>query len=111
MVEDDPDQATLFVMVLKSAGYEVTNMLDAATALAQLAESPWQLLLADWDLPVMKGDALITIVKAQSPAIKTVLFSNHIDVDKIAAACGADAWFRKSDDIFRLRKMIAELLQ
>ena len=109
MVEDDPEQAMLFAMLLKSAGYNTTNVVNAEAALAALTQSSYDLLLADRDLPVMKGEALITFVKAEYPALKTLLFSNHANVDKIAAACGADAWFRKSDNIFNLRQIIADL--
>ena len=110
IIEDDPDQSMLFAQVLSMGGYQVQVAGDAEMALGYLAQSAYNLLLVDWDLPVMTGDALINLVKVQYPASKTVLFSNHMDVDRIAADCGADAWFRKSDDIFRLRKMIAELL-
>jgi len=111
MVEDDPDQAMLFAQVLSMVKYQVTSVPDAESALQQLAQSPFDLLLVDWDLPGMKGDTLITTVKAQYPTIPTILFSNHINVQEAAAACHADAWFRKSDDILRLRKMVADLLE
>ena len=69
------------------------------------------LLLADWSLPGAKGDALITTVKDRYPGIRTVLFSNHIHVDKAAAACHADGWFRKMDDSAELRRLITNLLR
>jgi len=50
-------------------------------------------------------------VKAQYPAVKTILFSNYMHVDQAAAACGADGWFRKVDNSAHLRQMIAKLLR
>jgi DNA-binding NtrC family response regulator len=111
LVEDDPDQAQLFALILKMDGYEVLKTTDAESALARLTEDRVALLLADWDLPGMKGDRLITTVKAQDPTIKAILFSNHAHVAESAATCSADEWFRKMDDPARLRRMIAHLLR
>lgn len=109
LVEDDPDQASLFARVLSKVGYQVEVALNAESALVLLGETAFVLLLADWDLPGIKGDALVTTVKGQHPGVKAILFSNHPLVEEAATASGADAWFRKSDDIFRLRKMVTEL--
>ena len=110
LVDDDPDQVQLFKLILTTVGYEVLAVPDAALALARLADTPVALLLADWSLPGTKGDALIAIVKARYPAVKTVLFSNHAYVDEAASAVGADAWFRKMDDTLSLRELIGRLL-
>jgi len=111
LVEDDQDQADLYQSVLAMAGYEVTASYDAETALARLAEGAYDLTLVDWDLPGMKGDAFITQVQARAPKVKTVLFSNHFDVDDAARACHADAWLLKSEGIQRLRETLARVLQ
>lgn len=111
LVEDDPDQAALFAQIMTLAGFQVTTAFDAESALEQQAQSPFDLLLVDWDLPGMKGDTLIATVKAQYPLSKTVLFSNHTHVNEAAATCHADAWFRKNNDIFLLRQMITDLLR
>jgi len=110
LVEDDPEQAMMFGQVLKSSGYQVETVATAEDARASLAASQFELLLADWSLPVMKGDALISLAKTEYPAMKTMLFSNHNDVNKAAEGAGADAWFRKIDGIARLRQAIGKLL-
>ena len=110
LVEDDPDQAQLFSLILATDDREILLSPDAEAALAQLAESPVTLLLADWNLPGIKGDALIVAVKAQFPEVKTVLYSNHAHVNEAAAECGADAWFRKMDSAVHMRQVITGLL-
>ncbi len=110
LVEDDPDQALLFGQVLKSSGYLVITVATAEDAQQALAASPFDLLLADWSLPGMKGDTLISRAKALYPAMKTLLYSNHTDVDTAAAQVGADAWFRKIEGVVRLRQTIRPLL-
>jgi DNA-binding NtrC family response regulator len=111
LVEDDPEQAILFAQVLQMSGYEVVSVLTAEAAQARLAEGSFALLLADWDLPGgMQGDALILWAKAHDPGIKTILFSNHPQVDEIATACGADAAFRKTEGILKMRQLVSNLL-
>ena len=110
LVEDDPEQALLFGQVLKASGYLVVTVATAEEAQETLATSPFELLLADWSLPTMKGDTLISLAKTQYPAMKTLLFSNHADVDKAAETVGADAWYRKIEGVTRLRRAIRTLL-
>jgi len=110
MVEDDPEQAMLFGHVLKTSGYQVDRVATAEEAETSLDATPYDLLLADWALPKMQGDELIRLVKVQHPGLKTLLFSNHADVDKAAAEVGADAWLRKIEGVHQLRETIRELL-
>jgi len=111
LVEDDPEQADLFARALVISGYDVETALDAGAALALLREGAFDLMLLDWDLPGIKGDALIYLLKVEFPALKTMLFSNHTDIVEIGRISGADAWMMKSDGIHRLREIIAGLLQ
>lgn len=110
MVEDDPEQALLFSHVLETSGYRVDRVAIAEEAETSLDAAPYDLLLADWALPKMQGDELIRQAKAQHPELKTLLFSNHAEVDKAAAKAGADAWLRKIEGVQQLRETIRELL-
>lgn len=106
LVEDDEEQADLFARVLRMAGYDVVVIPNAGDAQARLAHETFDLLLADWDLGGgMQGDALIGWTRAFLPAVKTILFSNHPQVDEVAHASGADAAFRKMDGIVKLRQL------
>ena len=111
LVEDDPEQADLFSRVLTMKGYDVVTAFDAEAALSCLREQAFDLVLLDWDLPGIKGDAFIYLLKVEHPDMKTMLFSNHADIAEAARASGADAWMVKSEGIVRLREIIGELLQ
>lgn len=110
LAEDDREQAALFAQVLALAGYLVVPAANANDALREVATAPTALLLADWDLPGMKGDALIAAAKAQYPAVKTMLYSNHANVHEACIVCGADAWMRKTEGISRLRELVKGLV-
>lgn len=108
LVEDDWDQAVLFARVLETSGHTVVAAATAEEAQARLAAESFDLLLADWDLGGgMNGDALICWAKTRYPGMKTILFSNHLEVNEIAAACGADAALRKVDGIGPLRRLVS----
>ncbi len=111
LVEDDPDQAKLFETVLTMTGYEVVTAPSVQAAIAVTRERAFDLALVDWDLPGIAGDAYILLVKVEFPQVKTLLFSNHPDVEEAARACGADAWMLKTEGIQRLRNIVVELLQ
>jgi len=111
LVEDDPEQAKLFARVLEIKGYNVETAPDAEVALARLRDASFDLMLLDWDLPGIKGDAFIYFIKVEFPNVKTMLFSNHTDIAEVARISGADAWMMKSEGIYRLREIIADLLE
>lgn len=50
-VEDDEDIRDTLTMLLEHEGYQVTGLPDAESALAELARSPYDLLLTDFQLP------------------------------------------------------------
>lgn len=111
LVEDDHEQAQLFAQLLsRNGGYTVVIASTAEKALDELASGVFALLLTDWDLPGMSGSDLIAQVKPLFPTMKAILYSNHRHVDEVCADCGADRWFRKSDDIFHLRHIVDEML-
>ncbi len=110
VLEDDPDQAMLFARVLELAGYETRSAPNVESAITLTREQAFDVALVDWDLPGIKGDAYILMAKVEYPTLKTVLFSNHANVEQAAKACGADAWMLKMSGITRLREIVADLL-
>ncbi len=109
MVADDPDQSTLFTLVLERAGYDIDAVSDGQTALAHLAAVQYDLLLTDYMLPDTNGDIIIRTIQRYRWPVKTVLMSNHVDVLHFARACAADGCYRK-DDLASLLTVLAEVL-
>lgn len=110
LVEDDLEQALLYAQVLELSGYTVCTAMSAEEALQLLTNTEFALLISDWDLPTMKGDDLISLIKTRYPFMKTVLFSNHARVNDACLQCHADAFFRKLEGITRLRQITSNLL-
>lgn len=111
LVEDDADQAALFALVLRMAGYQVTNAGDAETAYELLTERHFDLVLTDWQLPGMWGDVLISKIHARFLSTPTILMSNDPQARLTAHTVKATAWHSKQDGIMRLRSVVANALQ
>ena len=109
IVADDPDQSMLFSLVLTKAGYDIIAVADGASALAALDAGGIDLILTDYMLPDINGDAIICAIQQRALPVKTILMSNHIDVRSLARACTADGYYRK-DDIHHLLAEVAALL-
>ncbi|WP_229722927.1 sigma 54-interacting transcriptional regulator [Xylophilus rhododendri] len=67
----------LLSMRLTSAGYRVTAVASAESALNQLELSLPQLVLSDVQLPGKDGLALFDIVRARHPALPVILLTAH----------------------------------
>lgn len=110
LVEYDRDQALLYAYALRRDGFEVDIASTGEEACERLAGSSYDLLIAGWLLPAMRGDALLAKAEEQHPHIKTILFSIRFDVDDACVKCGADGWFRKTEGISRFLQVVADVL-
>lgn len=98
IVDDHEAMRTLLTRVLEKAG--VTRLRAAATgaeALAQFAERPASLILADQNMPGMVGVAFIAAVRATGAAARIIMISGKASAEhaEIARAAGADAVLEK----------------
>ncbi len=110
IVKDDPDQVSFFMLALSRAGYQVAAVPHAEAALDLLPNPSFDLLLTDWHLRGMPGDALINAWHAQAPSCHTLLMSCDMDVQAAAATCGADGFLRKPVDLTALYARVDEVL-
>ncbi len=111
LVEDDPEQRDLYQLVLEPLGYHLRVAADAESALVVLEQTPIDLVLTDWMLTGMEGTALIAKIHQSYPNVKTLLMSTYSHVNEAADAVGADGWYRKGSDIFRLRTVVTKVLE
>lgn len=101
LVDDDPATRDLWSRRLNErAGFRCTGLFaDAESALPSLLKEPPDLLLADWQLPIMDGLTLISRVKAAHPHVRVVLITNH-DLEELPLAAvrtGVDGCLLKPD--------------
>jgi DNA-binding response OmpR family regulator len=74
VVEDDQDTALFLRHVLESRGqFEVTHTPDPAAALALVVDEPWDLVVADLELPGMNGLELIAALRRLVPSLPVLI--------------------------------------
>ena len=100
MVDDEPFMAHAVATVLELDGFEVT-LCQEWTGVAGLVrtENP-DLILLDYDMPVVKGDSICEILKRHGAGerMRIVLFSAEppLELARIAHECGADGFIPKN---------------
>jgi two-component system response regulator GlrR len=77
LVDDDADLLRLLSMRLNAAGYRVTAVESAESALSHLAMERPQLVLSDVQLPGKDGLALFDAIRAKHPSLPVILLTAH----------------------------------
>ncbi len=96
LVEDDPDLRSLCRRVLQRAGHEVASFEDGEAALDALAELDCDLVLLDWHLPGLSGQALMEAIGWRWPELPIIIMTGFSDENKaVAAVQYAQAYLRK----------------
>jgi two-component system cell cycle response regulator DivK len=99
VVEDNPDNMLLTVMLLQSVGHEVLPAADAEAGLALARTERPDLILMDVQLPGMDGLAATMLLKADEatraiPVIALTALAMKGDEERIRAA-GCDGYIAK----------------
>lgn len=111
------DSRTMRQMVadaLTAAGFEVIAGKDGADALRQVAGRRVDLVVTDFNMPVMNGPALVRRLRAE-PAYKftpILVLTTETDEARKAEgrAAGATGWMTKPFDPARLAQVVARLV-
>jgi len=112
VVDDDPDMLRLLSMRLHSAGYQVTAVTSAESALTQLEIEHPQLVLSDVRLPGRDGLALFDEIRKRHPSLPVILLTAHGTIpDAVeATARGVFTYLTKPYDARELLEKIGQAL-
>ena len=99
VVEDNPDNMLLTVMLLQSVGHTVLTAVDAEAGLTLAREERPDLILMDVQLPGMDGLAATALLKADEatraiPVVALTALAMKGDEERIRAA-GCDGYIAK----------------
>ena len=88
IVEDSEFDAQVIVSLLRKGGYEVTfqRVEEADSMRRALAADTWQLILADYNLPLFNAPAALEVLKSTGLDLPFLIVSGGIGED-IAVAC------------------------
>jgi two-component system cell cycle response regulator DivK len=114
IVEDNPDNMTLVVLLLQSAGHTVLSAIDAEAGLTLARDELPNLILMDIQLPGMDGLEATALLKRDDatraiPVIALTALAMKGDEERIRAA-GCDGYIAKPMGIKEFLATIAAQL-
>lgn len=112
VVDDDPDILRLLSLRLTGAGYQVTAVTSAESALTQLEIEHPRLVLSDVKLPGRDGLQLFDEIRKRHPTLPVILLTAHGTIpDAVeATARGVFTYLTKPYDARELLDKIAQAL-
>jgi DNA-binding response OmpR family regulator len=105
IVDDDAELAAMLVRALAREGFKAQHVARGAAALSRLAETEFDLLIADVMMPEMDGLELLRRLRAASTVPVLMLTARGDDNDRILGLeLGADDYLPKP---FNVRELVA----
>lgn len=114
VVDDNPENLKLILMILASSGYELVTASDADQALQAIEQRIPDLILLDLQLPGMDGLELTRRLKARPettniPIVAVTAYAMKGDEAK-ARHAGCDGYLVKPVDKRLLRELVKQML-
>ena len=108
VIDDEPQVCEAIGMLLSFDGHEVVLAGDGPEALALFEQGRFDLVITDYSMPGMKGDALVLALKARLPGQPVIMITAHAEMLKTEAAplLGVDHLISKPFRLGDLREAI-----
>lgn len=112
VVDDDRALRFLMAVLLERLGLQVTRCAEGESALTELAFADHDLLVTDFHLPGVRGDALIRAARARRPDFPSLLVSGEPEEEVIRelAALGHFRFLPKPFGVEEFLAAVRELL-
>ena len=115
VVDDNPENLKLILMILATSGYELTTASDAVEAQRSIQQRTPDLILLDLQLPGMDGLELTRHLKAAPetrsiPIVAVTAYAMKGDENK-ARSAGCDGYLVKPVDKRLLREVVKRCLE
>jgi DNA-binding response OmpR family regulator len=110
LVEDEKNLCLLYREELQEAGYNVTAVLDAESALERIKKQKFDLIITDIRMPGKNGIDLITQIMAMRKDIPIIINTAYQSYKHDFMTWAADAYVVKSASLAELKAKIKELV-
>ena len=110
LVDDDTQDLRLSAYIIKLGGYSVVTAAEPNTAITLAKRQRPDLVVVDYEMPVMNGCMLADRLKIIMPRLHTILYSSAIDIpdsdilkvsEYISKSDGLDVLLRSVDRLLR----------
>lgn len=108
VVEDDPNLREAIVDSLMLKGHQVQDACNGSEAVKIIAQSSWDIILSDINMPEMDGLELLAHVKKNQPWLPIILMTAYGDVGQAVKAMqlGANDYLMKPFEVQELLSLI-----
>ncbi len=112
VVDDEPLVCDAVKMMLDFDGHAVATAGSAKDALAMLEKSRFDLVITDYQMPLMRGDELAAAIKARNPKQPVVMITAYAEMLQAAGnpLTGIDFVISKPFLLENLREAIAKVV-
>ncbi len=88
VVEDDEKCLKLLSILLKDCGFTYDTAINGLEAWEKIQKDDYDLIISDWNMPVMDGNQLLRKVREYAKTERTpfLMLTVRVDIDSIAAA-------------------------
>ena len=111
VVDDNPQVCDAVKLMLDFDGHEVRTAGSGKDARTILEQDRFDLVITDFDMPVMKGDELAAAIKARSPRQPVVMITAYAEMIQASGnpLTGVDLVLSKPFLLETLREAIAKV--
>jgi CheY-like chemotaxis protein len=111
VVDDEPLVCDAVKMMLDFDGHRVETASSGKEALAIMEKGQFDLVITDFEMPVMKGDELAAAIKARSPNQPVVMITAYAEMLQASGnrLTGVDLVLSKPFLLENLREAIAKV--
>ncbi len=114
VIDDSTTVCSVVEKILRSCGFEkIEVMQDGKAALSRMIESPFHIIICDWEMEPMSGVDILKEVRSNpiTKSVSFILMSAKKEPHWIMAAkkAGADSMLTKPFDAHTLKSKIAQL--
>jgi len=111
VVDDEPLVCDAVRMMLEFDGHVVETARSPKDALAMLDKGKFDLVITDFEMPVMKGDELAAAIKARDPKQPVILITAYAEMLQASGnpLKGIDLMISKPFLLKNLREAIAKV--
>ncbi len=93
IVDDETEAGEILSLRLRRRGLLPICASSGEAALAQLEQSPADIVLLDMKMPGMDGLATLKHIRESYPALPVIILSGHADLDSVAKGMELGAFF------------------
>lgn len=110
IIEDDPDLAKLFKLVLEMSGYEATTIHNGLQAVDALFNDPLpEAIMLDMHLPGVSGEQIHAMMTERGEAHRVIICSADVQLVERYRAAGVRA-LTKPTPMTELQRVVQEVI-